>query len=223
MDISKAFDRVWYDELLYNVKLIRICGRYYNLMQSFFDIRQRVVLNGQSSKQPLVEADVRQGSILGSLLFLVYINVLPQGLRCNAKLFADDTSLFSTITSPAIALSYLNEELVKITHWACQWRMSFNPDITKQAQEIIFLERKIIQVTQAFTLIIHEYNESVQKHLALFIDEKLSFLEHIVEKIKKATLKVNLMRKLNLLLPRSSLLTVCKCFLRSTECAFLSQ
>ena len=110
MDISKAFDRVWHDELLYKVKLIGISGRYYNLMQSFFDNRQRVVLNGQSSKQPLVEADVRQGSILGSLLFLVYINDLSQGLHCHAKLFADDTSLFSAITSPAISSSYLNEE-----------------------------------------------------------------------------------------------------------------
>ena len=56
--------------------------------------------------------------------------------------------------------------------------------------------------------------KSVQKHLGLFLDEKLSFLEHIDEKIKKATVRVNLMRKLNLLLPCSSLLTVYKCFIR---------
>ena len=56
--------------------------------------------------------------------------------------------------------------------------------------------------------------KSVQKHLGLFLDEKLSFLEHIDEKIKKATVGVNLMRKLNLLLPRSSLLTVYMCFIR---------
>ena len=55
---------------------------------------------------------------------------------------------------------------------------------------------------------------SVQKHLGLFIDEKFSFLEHIDEKVKKATVGVNLMRKLNLSLPCSSLLTVCKCFIR---------
>ena len=56
--------------------------------------------------------------------------------------------------------------------------------------------------------------KSVQKHLGLFLDEKLSFLEHIDEKIKKVIVGVNLMRKLNLLLPRSSLLTVYKCFIR---------
>ena len=75
---------------------------------------------------------------MGPLLFLIYINDLPQGLRCNVKIFADDTSLFSAITSPGRSSSNLNEVLVKITHWAYQWKMSFNPDITKQAQEIIF-------------------------------------------------------------------------------------
>ena len=118
LDISKVFDRVWYDGLLYKLKLLGICGRYFNLIQSFLDNRhQRVILNGQSSKWSLVEASVPQGSILGPLLFLAYINDLPQGLRCNGKLFADGTS-FSTITSPAISLSNLNEDLVKITHWA---------------------------------------------------------------------------------------------------------
>ena len=67
---------------------------------------------------------------------------LPQGLRCNAKLFVDDTSLFSTIISPAISSSNLNEDLIRITHSTYQWKMSFNPDITKQAQEIIFSRKK---------------------------------------------------------------------------------
>ena len=90
LDISKAFDRVWHDGFLYKLKFLGICGRYYNLIQSSLDIRhQRVFLNGQSSKWSLVEAGVPQGSISGPLLFLVYIDDLPQGLRCNAKLFAD--------------------------------------------------------------------------------------------------------------------------------------
>ena len=82
-------------------------------MQSFLDNRhQRVVLNDQSSKWSLVQAGIPQGSVLGPLLFLVCINDLPQGLRRNAKLFADGTSLFSTITSPTISSSNLNEDLM---------------------------------------------------------------------------------------------------------------
>ena len=90
----------------------------------------------------MVEAGVPQGSNLDPLLFLVYINDLPQRLRCNAKLFADDTSIFSTITSPAISSSNPHEDLVRITHWACQLKMLLNPDITQQAQEIIFSRKK---------------------------------------------------------------------------------
>ena len=72
-----------------------------NLIQTFLDNRnQRVALNGKSSQYSLVEADVAQGSILGTLLFLVYINDLPKGLRSNAKLFTYNSSLFSTVTSP---------------------------------------------------------------------------------------------------------------------------
>ena len=141
LDISKAFDRVWHDDLLYKLKLLGICGRYNNLIQSFLDNRhQRVVLNGQASKWSLVETGVPQGSILGLLLFLVYINDLPQGLCCNAKLFADGT-FFSTITSPAIS-SNLNEDLPKMAQWAYQRELSFNLDIARQAQEIIFSRNK---------------------------------------------------------------------------------
>ena len=110
-----------------------------------------------------------------------------QGLRCNAKLFADDTSLFSTITSPAISSSNLNEDLVKITHWAYQWKMLFNPDITKQAQEIIFSRKK--NNTSHPSLYFNNtpiQQKSVQKHLGLFLDEKLSFLEHTDEKISNS-------------------------------------
>ena len=93
--------------------------------------------------------------------------------------------------------------------------MPFNPDITKQAQEIIFSRKK--NDTSHPSLYFNNarlQRQSVQKHLGLSLDEKLSFLEHIDVKLKKATVGVNLMLKLNLLLPRSSLLTVYKCFIR---------
>ena len=101
--------------------------------------KQRVVLNGQhSSWADDVKAGVPQGSILGPLLFLIYINDLPNRLNSNVKLFADDTSLFSVVHNITDSANLLNSDLCKINEWALQWKISFNPDPIKQAQEIIF-------------------------------------------------------------------------------------
>ena len=106
----------------------------HKLFQSFLRDRfQRVVLNGQSSNWSPVLAGVPQGSILGPLLFLVYINDLPDNLESLAKLCATDKSLFSTFYNPLLSAEFMNKDLIKISKWANQWKMSFNPDITKQA------------------------------------------------------------------------------------------
>ena len=92
LDFSKAFDKVWHDALLYKLRRMGICLKYFGLIDSFLSDRfQRVLLNGQTSKWSQIKAGVLQGSILGPLLFLVYINDLPEGLTSNVKLFADDT------------------------------------------------------------------------------------------------------------------------------------
>ena len=68
----------------------------------------------------------------------MYINDLADGLSSNAKLFADGTSLFSVVHNANTTAKELNNDLVKISRWAYQWKMSFNPDPSKQAQEVIF-------------------------------------------------------------------------------------
>ena len=65
-------------------------------------------------------------------------NDLPENLQSTVKLFADDTSLFSTVCEPNISASQLDSDLKKISHWAYKWKMNFNPDLSKQAQEVIF-------------------------------------------------------------------------------------
>ena len=82
-----------------------------------------------------------QGSLLGPLFFLIYINDLTDNLSSNVKLFADDTSLFSVICDPLETANVLNNDLRKIREWAEQWKMVFNPDPTKQAQEVIFYKK----------------------------------------------------------------------------------
>ena len=216
LDLSKAFDRVWHDGLMYKLKTLGICGNYYGLIHSFLsDRHQRVVLNGQSSKWSHIKAGVPQGSILGPLLFLVYINDLPEGLTTSAKLFADDTSLFSVVHDSAASTAFLNDDLLKISRWTYQWKMIFNPDASKQAQEIVF-SRKANASNHATVYFnnVPVIRDNIQKHLGLFLDSKLSFFDHINEKIKKATKGVNVIRKMNLLLPRSSLLTIYKSFVR---------
>ena len=129
LDLSKAFDRVWHDGLLYKLKSNTIDS---NLFKSFLSNRcQRLVLNSQSSVWKLVTAGVPQGSILDPLFFLTDINDLPLGLTTNAKLFADDTSLFSVVNNASVSDSRLNNDLAKMQDWVFNWKSLFNPDPTK--------------------------------------------------------------------------------------------
>ena len=139
LDLSKAFDRVWHDGLIYKIKRIGITGNSLKLIESFLSNRfQRVVLNGQSSSWAPVSAGVTQGSILGPLFFLIYINDLSKDISSTVKLFADDTSIFSVVDDVNVSVVQLNNDLLKISKWAYQWKMSFNPDVSKQAQEVAF-------------------------------------------------------------------------------------
>ena len=90
LDISKAFDEVWHERLLYKLENLGILGNLLKLLHSFLsDRQQRVVLNDQHSRWALVLAGVAQGSVLRPLLFLIYINDLPKNFELSAKLFAD--------------------------------------------------------------------------------------------------------------------------------------
>ena len=123
-----------------------ISGNLLNVITNFlYQRKQRVVLNGQHLSWTNIEAGVPQGSILGPLFFLVYINDLSDGLTSNPKLFADDTSLFFFIHNINSTANDLNSDLMKISNWAFQWKMRFNPEPNKQAQEVVF-SRKINKI-----------------------------------------------------------------------------
>ena len=115
---------VWHEGLLFKLRQNRISGELITRIKDFGSCRkQRVVLNGQHSSLADVKAGVTQGSILGPLLFLIYINDLPNGLNSNAKLFADDTSLFSVVRNITDSANLLNSDLSKIKEWALQWKI----------------------------------------------------------------------------------------------------
>ena len=116
-----------------------ISGNLLDPLSSFFtDKKQKFLLNDQTSEWINVTAGVPQGCILGALLFLIYINDLSGDLSSKAKLFADDASLFFVKNDIKTSANELNNNLKKISDWTFQWKMSFNPDPSKQAQEVIF-------------------------------------------------------------------------------------
>ena len=141
LDISKAFDRVWHDGLILKLKSFGISGSLILLIESFLSERfQRVVIDGQASEWARISAGAPQGSILGPLFFLIYINDLPNDIISKIKIFADDSSLFSLIIDQIRCANELNADLLKISEWAHQWKMSFNPDPTKQQLKFTLVE-----------------------------------------------------------------------------------
>ena len=121
LDISKAFDKVWHDGLIFKMRQNSISVKLLKLFQNYLRNRkQRVVLNGFSSDYSSIESGVPQGSVLGPLLFLIYINDLEKNIKSNVKFFADDTMLFSVVNIPAISANELNHDLKVISQWAYQ-------------------------------------------------------------------------------------------------------
>ena len=121
LDISKAFDKVWHNGLIFKLKQNGISGTLLKLFQNYLSNRkQRVVLNGSYSDYASIESGVPQGSVLGPLLFLIYINDLERNIKSNIKFFADDTMLFSIVAYPEISANDLNQDLDVINQWAHQ-------------------------------------------------------------------------------------------------------
>ena len=179
------------------------------------DRNQRVVLNGQNSDWRKVNSGVPQGSVLGPLLFLIYINDLPDGIMSICKIFADDTSLFSKIIDTRNSQNTLNSDLEIIKNWAYQWKMQFKPDPKKQANEVIFSWKSNRCTYPPVT-----FNNNIiatchhQKHLGVVLDSKLDFSIDIEQKISKYNKIIGLITRLSVCLPRKALLTIYKFFVR---------
>ena len=216
LDISKSFDKVWHDGLILKLEQNGISGSLLKLFKNYLHNRkQRVVLNGFYSDYSLIESGVPQSSVLGPLLFLIYINDLERNTKSNIKFFADDTMLFSIVKDPVISANDLNHDLDKIYQWAHQWKMEFNPDPTKQATEVLFSCK--LNSPNHPQLIFNgsaaaKANE--QKHLGLILDSRLSFEKHLSEKIIKAKKNVGILKHLSQFLPFKTLDQMYKALVR---------
>ena len=100
----------------------------------------QIMSSSEWTKFILVNAGDLQDSNLGPLLFLIYINDVLNGASSNCKLFADDAS-FSVVNDIQSSAAILRNDLTVISNWAFQWKMIFNTDLTKQAQEVIFSKK----------------------------------------------------------------------------------
>ena len=217
LDIAKAFDKVWHEGLIFKLQRNGVSGKLLKLLKNYLcDRKQRVVLNGFFSEYSTVESGVPQGSVLGPLLFLVFINDLESDIKSNIKFFADDTMLFSLVKNPVLSANELNNDLESIRRWAFQWKLEFNPDPTKQATEMLFsCKRKSSEHPQLF------FNGSVvtqvheQKHLGLILEPKLSFVKHLHEKMIKAKKNIGILKHLSRFLPLKTLDHMYKALVRS--------
>ena len=157
-----------------------------------------MILNGKESNWKSLKAGVPHGSVLGPLLFLVYINDLTDNISSDMRLFADDSSLFTGVDGVDQTHDKLCKDLQTITMWAYQWEMIFNHDITKQAIEVIFSCKK--QKPDHPELIFNGIpvaREPFTKHLGVYLDSRLNFSKHIKEQDLKAMKRVSLLKYLS--------------------------
>ena len=128
LDFKKAFDKVPHKRLMLKVRALGIGGEVARWIESWLtDRRQRVVVNGVASEWTPVTSGVPQGSVLGPLLFTIYINDLDSGLLSKISKFADDTKLGINAADPKAILE-LRRDLQLIGEWSVKWQMPFNVD-----------------------------------------------------------------------------------------------
>ena len=211
LDISKAFDRVWHEGLLFKLKQLGISGTLLKWLESYLALRkQRVILDGCCSDVSYVEAGVPQGSIFGPLLFLVYVNDLVTDLECDPHLFADDTSLLDIFTNPLTSSLKINRDLERIYKWGRLWRVKFNP--IKTIFQIISNRKNVIYPDLIFDgVVIKRSIEHV--HLGLTITSNLSWQRHINKAILKANKLLYVMNNIKTKLPRNALCALYKSML----------
>ena len=127
LDFSKAFDVVPHQRIFHKLDHYGIRGTTLNCIQNFLTNRtQKVVVDGSSSESARVRSAVPQGTVLGPLLFLTYINDLPSMVSSHVRLFADDCLLYRPIKCRADQ-EQLQRDLSALQDWADRWEMCFKP------------------------------------------------------------------------------------------------
>ena len=203
-DISKVFDRVWHRGLIAKLHHYAICGSLLDWFKGYLsNIFQRVVLPGGNSDWMEIKDGVPQGSILGPLIFIIYINDIVHDIQSFIRLFADDTThyIIADLTDPAAQI--LNNDLERISLWSDLWLVKFSPN--KIETFLCSRKRNTIDHLNLYLAEVSIKEVSSHKHLGLHFTISCDWQVHI-EYIKNKTLsRLNLLRFLKFTLRQKSL------------------
>ena len=188
LDDGKAFDRVWHKGLIHKLKAFGVTGSLLKLLSCYLlNRQQRVVLENRWSSLLGINAGVPQGSILGPLLFLVFLNDIELDIGSDLFLYADDTSLLKCFSSLNEAEQVINIDMLKLQSWADHWLVKFNPSKTKY----ILISNKKIKSNLNIFLNSNKIEEvPYYKHLGITFSNDFKWTKHIDEIVKRANMKI---------------------------------
>ena len=192
MDYMKAFDTVPHKRLMNKLKTYGIMDPVLGWIESFLSNRvQQVVVNNAASKWSAVSSGIPQGSVLGPLLFVIFINDLPNLVDSDVYLFADDTKIFNIITKKEDT-NILQNDLDKLSDWSDTWLLRFHPEKCKH----MHIGKHNTQTDNTYKLKTTELQRAEEeKDIGVIIDSELSFEKHISEKVNKANSMFALLRR----------------------------
>ena len=190
LDFKKAFDSVPHTRLLIKLQAYGIGGQLYNWLCNYFTGRkQRVVLNDESSSWTSVTSGVPQGSVLGPLLFNIFINDLPSIVQSPLVSFADDTKVFRKIQSEDDYLK-LQQDLDNLFLWSCEWQLGFNVDKCKVLHIGSNQHNRQYRLGGDFIAV-----SDVERDLGILIDNKLTLHKQCSSAVAKANKLLGIIRR----------------------------
>ena len=214
-DLSKAFDVINHDILIKKLEYYGFRGVILGWLKNYLSDRfQYVEIENEKSTQCPISCGVPQGSILGPLLYLIYVNDIDKSTMGNILSFADDTSLFISDTDPSNLFRTSNIEIQNLYSWFCANRLSLNPTKTKfiiikapnQKCDCTGLSIKINGTP--LIQIAHNLEEKSTKFLGIFIDESMTWKYHINHVNKKISRALFIIKQVKNLLPLDCLRTL---------------
>ena len=193
LDFQKAFDTVPHKRLMVKVQAYGISGVILNWINAFLNGRtQRIIVNGIASRKEVVISGVPQGSVLGSLLVVLYLNDLPDTLVCHGMMFADDTKIFREITDVA-DMNMLQNDLHLMEKWSKTWLLQFHPG--KCVVMSVGTWWNIIQAYPYELLSTGLEHVLEERDLGITIYSELTFESHIEAKLGTANQMLGLIRR----------------------------